>query len=48
MLVTNKELREKIEKLERKYDQKFQVIFETIKKLISAEEKPKNEIGFRS
>ena len=46
MLATNKELREKIEKLERKYDQQFRVVFEAIKKLLSAEEKPKAKIGF--
>ena len=45
MLATNKELREKIEKLERKYDQKFQIVFQAIAKLLSTEEKPK-DIGF--
>ncbi len=47
MLATNKELRDKIEKLERKYDQKFKVVFDVIKKLLSVDEKPKSEIGFR-
>jgi hypothetical protein len=47
MLATNKELREKIEKLERKYDQQFKVVFEAIKKLLSTEEKPKSDMGFR-
>lgn len=47
MLATNKELREKIEKIEKKYDQKFKTIFEVIKKLLSTDEKPKNEISFR-
>lgn len=46
MLATNKELREKIEKLERKYDQQFRVVFDAIKKLLSTEEKPKRDIGF--
>ena len=47
MLATNKELREKIEKLERKYDQRFQAVFNVIKKLLTHEEKPKDEFGFR-
>lgn len=47
MLATNKELREKIEKIEKKYNQKFKAVFEVIKKLLSPNEKPKNEIGFR-
>jgi len=47
MLASNKELREKIEKLERKYDQQFQAVFAAIKKLLAPEPKPKNDIGFR-
>src|SRR3989338_2506722 len=46
LLATNEVLRRKIEALERKYDQRFKVIFDVIKKLISAEEKPKARIGF--
>lgn len=48
MLAGNKELREKIEKLERKYDQRFKIVFQAIKKLLAMDEKPKNKIGFRS
>ena len=48
LLITNEALRRKIEALERKYDQKFKVIFDVIKKLISAEEKPKTRIGFEA
>lgn len=48
MLATNKELREKIEKLERKYNQKFRVVFEVIAKLLTpSEENPKGSMGFR-
>ena len=46
MLTTNKELREKIEKLERKYDQNFRIIFETIQSFIKEKVKPQNKIGF--
>lgn len=47
MLATNKELREKINKLEKKYDQKFKIIFQTIQLFLKEESKPKNQIGFR-
>ncbi|OGY89599.1 MAG: DNA-binding protein [Candidatus Komeilibacteria bacterium RIFCSPLOWO2_01_FULL_45_10] len=55
ILLTHKELREKIEKMEKKYDEKFRVVFDVIKKLIIQEEKPfgsaqggpKTEIGFK-
>ena len=40
LLATNEVLRKKIEAVEQKYDQKFKVIFDVIKKLISDEEKP--------
>ena len=39
MIVSNKELREKIEKLERNYDSKFKVVFQAIKQLMI----PKNQ-----
>lgn len=47
MLATHKELREKIEKLEKRYDQKFRVVFEAIGMLLKEDEKPRNQIGFR-
>lgn len=48
MIITNKELSEKIEKLEEKYDHNFAVVFRAIKKLIMEEEKPKTQIGFNT
>jgi hypothetical protein len=48
MLASNKELREKIEKLELKYDSKFKIVFKAIAKLLGEEEKPKSKIGFRT
>ena len=48
MLATNKELREKIEKLEKKYDNQFRVVFEAIKRLIATDSKPLSQIGFRT
>ena len=49
ILANHKELRQKIEEMEKKYDQQFQVVFEAIKKLIEPEpEKPKRQIGFHA
>lgn len=49
-LATHKELREKIEAIERKYNQynqKFKIVFDAIKMLSKEESKPKGQIGFR-
>lgn len=45
-MATNKELREKIELLEQKYDEQFKVVFDVIKQLIAEEEVPEQLIGF--
>ncbi len=47
MLLTNKDLRLKIEEMERKYDRQFAIVFEAIKQLL---EPPKQTraIGFRT
>lgn len=48
MLGSNKELREKIEALERKYDQQFKIVFQAIKQLLADDSgQPKEQIGFR-
>ncbi|KKP67512.1 MAG: hypothetical protein UR66_C0009G0093 [Candidatus Moranbacteria bacterium GW2011_GWE1_35_17] len=51
MIISNKELRLKIEAMERKYDNKFQSVFDAIKRILitQVKEKPerKNKIGFR-
>ncbi|MCX6170410.1 MAG: ORF6N domain-containing protein [Ignavibacteriales bacterium] len=46
MIDANKELLARIEKLEKNYNAKFQIIFEAIKQLMKEEEKPTNKIGF--
>ena len=46
LLITSKELREKIEEMEAKYDEKLKEVFEVLKQLIIQEEKPKKQIGF--
>lgn len=47
MLVSHKDLREKIEKLEKKYDGQFRAVFDAIARLLAEEVKPRKEIGFK-
>lgn len=47
MLASNAELARKLEALEKKYNQQFKVVFETIRQLLQPSEKPKRQIGFR-
>jgi flagellar capping protein FliD len=46
MLSTHKDLKKKIETMEKKYDQQFQVVFEAIKQLLETDAKPRKKIGF--
>ena len=46
MIESNKDLRRKIEEIEKKYDKQFQIVFEAIKRLIEPEIKPKRKVGF--
>ena len=46
MLFSNEELKRKIEAMEEKYDEQFQIVFEAIKQLFETEEKPQRKIGF--
>ena len=47
LLSTNKDLKEKIENMAKRYDKQLRDIFEAIKRLLTEEIKPKNPIGFR-
>lgn len=48
MLLTHTELREKIDKMERKYDKNFRVVFDALKQMFAMkEEEPRRKIGFR-
>lgn len=48
MIVGNKTLREKIEAMEKKYDNKFKVVFDVIKRLVDRDTiEPVKIIGFR-
>jgi hypothetical protein len=46
MLATHEDLKNKIEDMEARYDEQFQIVFEAIKQLLEEEEKPKRKIGF--
>ena len=46
MLSTHEDLKTKIESMEKKYDQQFQIVFEAIKQLLETDEKPKKKIGY--
>lgn len=46
MLISHKDLREKLDKMEKNYDKKFRVVFETLRLLLKEDEKPAKRIGF--
>ena len=46
MLETHKDLKRKIEEMEKKYDENFRIVFEVIKQLFDDEVKPKKKIGY--
>jgi len=48
MLLSHKELQQKIASMESKYDQQFKVVFDAIRQLLTPPEKPKRRIGFHS
>jgi hypothetical protein len=48
MLASHKDLAGKLAKLENKYDEQFKIVFDAIRALISEENKPKRQIGFKA
>ena len=46
MYVNHEDLKQKIIAMERKYDKQFQIVFEAIKQLVEAGQKPKPKIGY--
>jgi hypothetical protein len=46
LMDTNRELARKIEALEKKYDERFAVVFAAIKELVAPSSSPKKQIGF--
>ena len=47
MLATHKDLKLKIEEMEKKYDYQFKIVFDAIKQLLEPPTKPKGKIGFQ-
>jgi ORF6N domain len=48
MLATHEELRRKIDAMEKRYDARFQVVFETIRQMLEAPVRVKKPIGFHA
>ena len=48
MLQSHKELKQKIDRMEKKYDHQFRIVFDAIRKILVEEEKPRKEIGFHA
>ena len=48
MLISHKDLKHKIEEMEKKYDSQFKIVFNAIKELMSQPEKPVRKIGFKT
>jgi phage regulator Rha-like protein len=46
MLSTHKDLKKKIEEMEKQYDENFRIVFEAIKQLLETDTKPRKKIGF--
>ena len=47
MLIQHKDLKHKIEEMEKKYDSQFKIVFNAIKELMSQPEKTVRKIGFK-
>ena len=47
LLLTNKELNRKLQKMEAKYDKQFRIVFEVLKELMEKPKQPRKEIGFK-
>ena len=47
LLLDNKDLADKIEKLEQKYDEQFEIVFTALQQMIKEESEPRPAIGYR-
>ncbi|MDC4225257.1 MAG: hypothetical protein MPW15_13735 [Candidatus Manganitrophus sp.] len=47
MIATHKDLVQKLDQLEQKYDEQFRVVFEAIRQLMSPPENTNRKIGFK-
>ncbi len=48
LLKSHEDLIKKIDEMEEKYDKKFKIVFDVLKKIMSEEEIPKKQIGFQT
>lgn len=48
ILATHKDLARKLEDMEKKYDAKFKIVFDVLRKLMEPPETPRRPIGFRA
>ena len=46
LLLSNKELNQKLVEIESKYDKQFRIVFEVLQKLMEKPKEPRKEIGF--
>lgn len=46
MIISNKELRQRLDELEKKYDKQFKAVFDAIKIMFKEKIKPENKLGF--
>lgn len=47
LLLTNKELQQKLADMEAKYDKQFRIVFEVLQQLMEKSKEPRKEIGFK-
>jgi len=47
LLIGHKDLAEKIERMEQKYDEQFRIIFSALQQMLQEESKPRPKIGFK-
>ncbi len=47
MMLVNENLKSKIDKLEKKYDEKFHIVFTAIKQLVERKNEPRRAIGYK-
>ncbi len=48
LMLVHKDLRIKIEEMEKKYDSQFKIVFDALRRLIDPPQKPKRSIGFHA
>ncbi len=47
LLLSNKDLNQKLQEMEAKYDKQFKIVFEVLQQLMETPDKPRKEIGFK-